>query len=118
MNAAVPADPGVTSPPAGFPRILPHLIYEDVGAAITWLTEVFGFEERTAARHLPRRGVSSMLYIYVDDVDAHYRRALATGVMQGSPPETQAYGDRRYEVTDPEGHRWTFAQHLHAPDFH
>ncbi|HEV7207684.1 MAG TPA: hypothetical protein VGN54_02985 [Mycobacteriales bacterium] len=96
MNAAVPADPGVTSPPAGFPRILPHLIYEDVGAAITWLTEVFGFEERTAARHLPRRGVSSML----------------------RPPETQAYGDRSYEVTDPEGHRWTFAQHLHAPDFH
>ena len=27
-------------------------------------------------------------------------------------PEDQFYGDRTYRVLDPEGHMWTFAQHV------
>jgi PhnB protein len=61
----------------------------------------------------PRRGVSSMLYVYIDDVDAHYHRAKAAGAVIDLDLETQPWGDRRYQATDPEGHRWTFAQHLH-----
>jgi len=34
----------------------------------------------------PRRGVSSMLYIYVDDVDVHYQHANATGALDCGPP--------------------------------
>lgn len=136
-----PADSAATNPPAGFPRILPHLIYDDVDAAIAWLTEVFGFQERTAAHHTeadgktgraqmkvldslitigrpsvhgdsPRRGVSSMLYVYVDKVEAHYEHAQALGAMIVTELQIHA-GDRRYQVADLEGHRWTFAQHLY-----
>jgi len=53
-----------------------------------------------------------MLYVYVDDVDAHHRRALAAGASVVLELATQPWGDRRYQVTDPEGHQWTFAQHV------
>jgi uncharacterized glyoxalase superfamily protein PhnB len=130
-----------TDPPAGFPRILPHLIYDDVGAAIDWLTGVFGFRERLPARHVspdgtigrtqmevvdslitigtpsihgdsPSRGVSSMLYVYVDDVDDHHQRAKGAGATIVTELEDMPWGDRRYQTVDPEGHQWTFAQHL------
>jgi PhnB protein len=145
MSTAQPADPAVPNPPVGFPRMLPHLIYEDVGAAIDVLTDMFGFQERTSARHAsadgtisrtqmqvadsvitlgqpsihgesPRRGVSSMLYIYVDDVDAHFQRASSAGATIVTEPETMPWGDRRYQATDPEGHQWTFAQHVFSAD--
>jgi PhnB protein len=140
MSALEQVKPTVPNPPSGSPRILAHLIYDDVGSAIGWLTEVFGFRERTAARHVaadgtigrtqmqvadslitigepsvhgdsPRRGVSSMLYIYVDDVDAHYRRAQTAGASIVMEVDDRPWGDRCYQTTDPEGHRWTFAQH-------
>ncbi len=137
----------VSNPPVGFPRILPHLIYEDVGAAVEMLTAMFGFQERTAARHTstdgtiartqlqiadsiitvgtpsihgdsPRRGVSSMLYIYVDDVDGHFQHARAAGASIVTELQTQPWGDRRYQATDAEGHQWTFAQHVFDADAH
>jgi uncharacterized glyoxalase superfamily protein PhnB len=135
----------IANPPAGFPRIVPHLIYEDVGAAIEVLTTTFGFQERPSARHVsadgtigrtqmqvadsvitlgqpsihgdsPRRGVSSMLYIYVDDVDSHFRRARSAAATIVTEVETMPWGDRRYQATDPEGHQWTFAQHVFPAD--
>src|ERR1700682_6156875 len=45
--------PTVGSPPTGFPRIVPHLIYDNVAAAIDWLTDAFRFHERTARRPPP-----------------------------------------------------------------
>lgn len=122
-------------------RIVPHVIYDDTGRAIDWLTRVFGFRERTAARHTasdgrigrtqmevedsfltlglpsvhggsPSHGVSSMLYIYVDDVQTHYRRAISAGADIVSELEEHPWGDRCYQTTDPEGHQWTFAQHV------
>lgn len=56
--------------------------------------------------------VSQRLYIFVDDVDAHYERACAAGARPMSPPKDFSYGDRVYECVDPEGHRWKFAQCL------
>jgi uncharacterized glyoxalase superfamily protein PhnB len=117
------------------------LVYDDVGAAVGWLTRAFGFSERAFVRHAgpdgtaertqmqvedsvitlglpsvhgdsPRRGVSSMLYVYVGDVDEHYRRARAAGATIALELATQPWGDRRYQVTDPEGHQWSFAQHV------
>ncbi len=131
----------LSAPPAGLPRIVPHLIYEDVATAVDWLCRTFGFVERTFARHLlddgqigrtqlqvgdsvitvgppsihadsPRRGVSSMLYVYVDNVDEHYGRAAAAGAKIVAPLEDRPWGDRGYQATDPEGHQWTFAQYL------
>jgi uncharacterized glyoxalase superfamily protein PhnB len=135
--------------PASVPRIIPHLIYDDVAAAIDWLTRVFGFHERASARHTlgdgstgraqlevadslitvgvpsihgasPSRGVSSMLYVYVDDVDAHYQHATAAGATVVMDLRDQPWGDRIYQAADPAGRQWTFAQHVRdpAPDEH
>ena len=55
--------------------------------------------------------VTQGLYVYVDDVDAHCARARAAGAIIQSELEDMFWGDRTYVVEDPEGHRWTFAQH-------
>ena len=52
------------------------------------------------------------MLVYVDDVDKHFERAKAAGAGSESGPEDQVYGDRTWNATDPEGHRWTFAQHV------
>lgn len=58
---------------------------------------------------------TAMLMVYVQDLDAHHRRAVAEGAIIESEPEDMFWGDRRYEAFDPEGHRWHFAQRL-RPD--
>jgi len=50
------------------------------------------------------------MMVYVDDVDAHYARAVAEGADVTMALEDAFYGERRYEATDPEGHRWHFAE--------
>jgi len=47
--------------------------------------------------------------VYVDDVDAHYRRAVGAGAHILSEVEDAGPG-RRYRVEDLEGHRWMFMQ--------
>lgn len=54
--------------------------------------------------------VCQRLFIYVDDVDAHFERAKATGARIWQEPCDQFYGERVYEAIDLEGHRWKFAQ--------
>jgi len=132
----------VANPPKGWPRIVPHLIYDDPCVAVEWLTRVFGFQERRTARHTssdgriersqmevgdslvtlglpsvhggsPGRDVSTMLYVYVDNVDKHYQQAEAAGASIVLQLADQPWGDRCYQVADCEGHQWTFAQHLH-----
>ena len=56
--------------------------------------------------------VTQGLYVFVDDVDAHCKRARAAGAKVASDPEDMFWGDRTYVAEDPEGHRWTFAQHV------
>jgi uncharacterized glyoxalase superfamily protein PhnB len=55
---------------------------------------------------------TAMLYILVDDVDAHFKRAKKAGAKILNKPEDTFYGDRRYGAEDPEGHQWHFAQHV------
>ncbi len=33
-------------PPEDMPRITPYIFYEDVGSALAWLSQAFGFRER------------------------------------------------------------------------
>lgn len=62
-------------------------------------------------------GVTQALAVYVDDVDAHYARALAAGTEIFREPKTEDYGDdywsdRSYGAYDPEGHIWFFMQRM------
>jgi len=56
--------------------------------------------------------VTQMLYVNVDDVDGHYRRAMRAGAKILEEPTDTFYGARRYGAADPEGHQWYFAQEL------
>jgi len=51
-------------------------------------------------------------FVEVDDLDDHYRRALAAGTTILREPEDPGVGYRIYSAEDPEGHRWMFGQKL------
>ncbi len=50
-------------------------------------------------------------YIIIDDVDAHYQRALSAGAEIVLAPEDQDYGGRLYSCRDLEGHLWNFGSY-------
>lgn len=121
--------------------ITPCVLYEDVASALAFLSRAFGFTETLryddpagyvshaemrygdctimlgdpgpnyrSPKHLGATTVQ--LHLQVDDVDALCARAREAGAEITSDPEDRAYGDRSFSTTDPEGHVWTFAQHL------
>jgi uncharacterized glyoxalase superfamily protein PhnB len=65
-----------------------------------------------AAKWLESPFVVDGVHVYVDDVDAHYERAVAEGAHALSEPADAPHGDRLYRVEDLEGHRWMFASRL------
>jgi PhnB protein len=129
------------NPPEGYPRVMPYLFYEDAAGALDFLTSAFGFTEKVRmagedgqVNHAeieldggvvmfgvpgegyknPKKlgGKTQNVYVYVDDVDAHFARAKSSGATILRDPEDQFYGDRSYGVEDPEGHEWYFATHV------
>lgn len=125
--------------------ITPYLYYEDVEAALTFLAKAFGFRKsgpqirgadgriKHAAMQLgkdlvmmgrppagyrnPKRlgQATQSLLINVPDVDKHFERATKAGATVLEPPGDTPFGQRRYGVTDPEGHEWYFAQQVRRP---
>ena len=120
-------------------KLLPYLFFDDPAAAIPWLCDAFGFEERfrltlpggevahaevciddgvvmignVGPRNAERPKTNrSSVYVFVDDVDAHCERARDNGAEIIQPPADQPFGDRIYLALDLEGHEWYFAQHL------
>jgi PhnB protein len=51
-------------------------------------------------------GFSTVMTLYVDDVEAALARALRAGALQRGPVEDVATGDRATIVEDPFGHPW------------
>jgi len=60
----------------------------------------------------PYQPMPSTFFLYVSDVDAVYRKALAAGATSTSEPADQSYGDRTGAVKDPSGNQWYIATHL------
>jgi len=56
-------------------------------------------------------GTPVSLMLYVPDVDAQFKQAIAAGGKQTRPVMDQFYGDRSGTLTDPFGHVWTIATH-------
>jgi PhnB protein len=73
-----------------------------IGSSVLHLGESHG-----EAQPLP-----SMFYLYVEDVDAMYRRALEAGAKSEMPPADQPYGDRNGAVYDPFGNLWYIGTHV------
>jgi uncharacterized glyoxalase superfamily protein PhnB len=57
----------------------------------------------------PRDAMTAFLYLYVDDIDTTYRRALEAGAVSLEEPWDTPYGDRRGMVQDPCGNIWQIA---------
>jgi PhnB protein len=56
-------------------------------------------------------GTPVSILLYVADVDAQFRQALAAGAKEMRPVKDQFYGDRSGTLVDPFGHVWTIATH-------
>ncbi|WP_328925026.1 VOC family protein [Streptomyces sp. NBC_00190] len=123
---------------AGVPSICPTLVYRDAKAAIKLLTEAFGFSqvavyegENGSVMHaelaygnglvmLGSKGTGGVfdkamgdagpagVYVVVEDVDAHHRRAAEHGAEILMEPTDQDYGSRDYMARDGEGNIWSF----------
>lgn len=58
---------------------------------------------------------TSSLYVYVEDVDKAFQRAVEAGAKALMPPADMFWGDRFGTVEDPSGHRWGLASHQEDP---
>jgi PhnB protein len=56
-------------------------------------------------------GTTVGVFLYVEDVDAIYDRAVAAGARATSRPQDMFWGDRYGKLTDPFGHEWSIATH-------
>jgi PhnB protein len=127
--------------PEGYTAVMPYLYYKDAGAALDFVTNVFGAKEKfkmagedgkIAHAEVEFDGGVVMLgtpgpdykspqelggrtvgiYVYIDDVDGHCERVNAAGAKITEEPTDKFYGDRSYACEDPEGHQWFFATHV------
>jgi uncharacterized glyoxalase superfamily protein PhnB len=116
--------------------VIPVLAYDDVGEAIGWLCETFGFVERwrvgnhraqlaigdagvavtggrstsPAATRPGELGYSVM--VRVEEVDAHHEQARRRGARILALPADFPYGERQYTAEDLGGYRWTFSESI------
>jgi uncharacterized glyoxalase superfamily protein PhnB len=56
-----------------------------------------------------REAMTAFLYVYVDDTDATYQRAIAAHATSLESPTDLPYGDRRAMVRDAWGNTWQIA---------
>jgi PhnB protein len=57
-------------------------------------------------------GTSASIFLYVPDVDAAFKRAVAAGATALMPPADMFWGDRFAKLADPFGHEWAMATHV------
>jgi uncharacterized glyoxalase superfamily protein PhnB len=118
--------------PAGLGTVTPYLHPRGAPALIEFMKQAFGAEELEVHRspegtvvhakvrvggsviemgeaHGQWQPMPTMFYLYVDDVDACYRRALAAGATSQEAPALQPYGERRAAVRDAFDNQWYLA---------
>jgi uncharacterized glyoxalase superfamily protein PhnB len=112
-------------PRSGYSTVTPRIVVADTAAFVTFVRAVF---DATGDHHEDhpseirigeslllvsgdgvRDALPAFLYVYVDDADARYRRALAAGATSLEKPFDLPYGDRRAMVRDPSGTTWQIA---------
>ena len=121
----------------------PTLRYDDPDTALAFLSDVLGLTVSSVARgedgtvgHAevwwdggavllgPRREGQrgdpfdtgrAVLYLTLDDPDAHHDRVVAAGGEVVMGLTDQPYGSREFAVADPEGNRWCFGTYRPTP---
>jgi PhnB protein len=113
----------------GFHSVTPRIVVADVAGFVAFLRAVFDAQgELHVARPAEIRLGDSLimvapagardpfpafLYVYVDDADATYGRALAAGATSLEEPLDTPYGDRRAMLRDAWGNVWQVAHVRH-----
>jgi len=115
-----------TFKPDGWRTVTPRVIADDVAGLIGFLKIVFGAvgELQSGAPTEMRIGDSvvmisdgggareampAFLYVYVENADETYQRAIAAGAQSIERPADMPYGDRRAMVRDSWGNVWQIA---------
>ena len=121
--------------PEGYHTVTPYLTVADAEAQIDFLKRAFGAEEKYRhsddkgrIMHAEVRVGDSMVmigqarepwtpkpanyYLYVEDVDAVYKQAVAAGGKSLQEPANQPYGDRGGGVEDSQGNNWWIGTHI------
>ena len=117
-----------TSAPKGWHSVTPRLVVHNPAHLVEFLKEAFGATgdfrpDRPSIIGIgdsllmissvgPRDEMPAFLYLYVDDIDATYQRALDAGAVSLEEPQDLPYGDRRGMVEDPFGNIWQIATQI------
>jgi uncharacterized glyoxalase superfamily protein PhnB len=123
------------------PTLYPLMRYRDAPAAIAFLKDAFGFQERQVIANedgtiahaelelgpgilmlgseredqtIGSRAGRGWIYVAIDDADAHHDRALAAGAEVVSELHDTDYGSRDYAARDLEGNMWHFGTYRPA----
>jgi PhnB protein len=127
--------------PEGFKGPVAYLVVSNGAAAIDFYTKAFGARERVrmpgpggAVMHAeleigggrlmlseelqgarsPKSfgGTPVSIFLYVANVDATFKQAIAAGAAEKVPLSNMFWGDRWGLLTDPFGHEWQLASHV------
>lgn len=125
LRAGDPRTAPTRDPRPGFHSVTPRIVVDDVEAQVAFLRDVFDArgdvtEGRPAeilvgdslimvTAATQRDYFPAFLYVYVDDADDRYDKALRAGATSLEPPLDTPYGDRRAMVRDPHGNIFQIA---------
>jgi PhnB protein len=121
--------------PEGYHSVTPYLVVREVPKLLDFLKRAFDAQEvmrmpapdgsimhaevrigDSAIMMGEARGeykpMPGSMYLYVEDADATYKRALQAGATSQMEPADQFYGDRHATVIDPVGNHWSIATHI------
>lgn len=81
-----------------------------IGDSIIFLSE----ESQQMGTKSPQTlgGSSTYLYLYVEDVDSSFKRAVDAGGKVTMPVTDMFWGDRFGQIVDPFGHSWGLSTHV------
>ncbi len=126
---------GVKSIPDGYHTVTPAIIVDGAADVISFAEEVLNAKVATKMENPdgtighaevkigdsivfvanPMMGSApapGWLYVYVDDVNSVYRKAMAAGAKSVEEPSDKFYGDRTAAFTDRAGNHWGIATHV------
>jgi PhnB protein len=120
--------------PEGYRTVTPSLFVQGAATLIEFLKQ--GFEAKEICRILQPEGgimhaevrigdsvimvseakgefkpMPSSIYLYVENADSTYNRALQAGGISMMEPKDEFWGDRHAKVKDPSGNHWSIATH-------
>jgi uncharacterized glyoxalase superfamily protein PhnB len=94
---------------------IPHAQLSIAGA-VFFVSDEFPEMPNSGRSPATLEGTTCALYLYVDDVDAVYERAVKAGGRALWPVKDQFWGDREGVVLDPFGHMWAIATRMREVD--